>query len=165
MSKPPLSDPHARATSVSTGSAPRDGFAELVPELGVSNIQTSLSFWRDLLGFDIAYDRPDARFAYLVRGRLQVMLCELNGRWETAQMQRPFGRGINFQMVVDHIDPILSALDGAKWPLYEPPNEAWYRVGDQDVGQREFLVQDPDGYLVRLVERLGARAPSSTPAR
>lgn len=88
------------------------------------------------------------------------MLCELNGRWETAEMQRPFGRGINFQMVVDRIDPILRALEQAKWPLYEPANEAWYRAGDQEVGQREFLVQDPDGYLVRLVERLGARAPS-----
>jgi len=36
----------------------------------------------DLLGFNVAYDRPDARFAYLVRGHLQVMLCERNGRWE-----------------------------------------------------------------------------------
>jgi catechol 2,3-dioxygenase-like lactoylglutathione lyase family enzyme len=159
MIKPPLSDPIARATSDSTGSAPRDGFADLVPELGVSDIQASLSFWRDLLGFEIAYDRPDARFAYLVRGRLQVMLCELNGRWETAPMQRPFGRGINFQMVVDRIDPILAALGNANWPLYEPPNEAWYRAGDQEVGQREFLVQDPDGYLIRLVERLGTRTP------
>jgi len=160
MTKPLLSDPVARATSDSTGSAPRDGFADLVPELSVSNLQSSLSFWRDLLGFDIAYDRPDARFAYLVRARLQVMLCEQNGRWETAEMQRPFGRGINFQMVVDRIDPILRALDEAKWPLYEPPGEAWYRVGEQEVGQREFLVQDPDGYLIRLVEGLGTRAPS-----
>ncbi|WP_426609027.1 bleomycin resistance protein [Bradyrhizobium sp. McL0616] len=158
MSK--LSDPTSRATSDSSGHAPRDGFADLVPELGVSNIQVSLSFWKDLLGFDIAYDRPDARFAYLVRGRVQVMLCELNGRWETSEMRRPFGRGINFQMVVDRIAPMLKALDDAKWPLYEPPNEAWYRVGDQEVGQREFLVQDPDGYLLRFVERLGMREPS-----
>ena len=99
MSTPPLTDPAARATSDSTGSAPRGGFADLVPELSVSNIQASLSFWRDLLGFDIAYDRPDARFAYLVKGRLQVMLCELNGRWETAEMQLPFGRGINFRLL------------------------------------------------------------------
>ncbi|WP_426406870.1 bleomycin resistance protein [Bradyrhizobium ganzhouense] len=159
MTKPPLSDPQARASSDSTGNAPQGGFADLVPELSVSNLQASLSFWRDLLGFDIAYDRPAARFAYLVRGRLQVMLCELNGRWETAEMHQPFGRGVNFQMVVDRIEPMLTALDKSKWPLYEPPNEAWYRVGDLEVGQREFLVQDPDGYLVRFVERLGARPP------
>lgn len=44
MTKPPLSDSQARASSDSTGSAPRDGFANLVPELSVSNIQASLSF-------------------------------------------------------------------------------------------------------------------------
>ncbi|APO53579.1 catechol 2,3-dioxygenase-like lactoylglutathione lyase family enzyme [Bradyrhizobium diazoefficiens] len=160
MNTPLLSDPGARASSDSTGGAPQGGFADLVPELSVSDIQESLSFWRDLLGFEVAYDRPDARFAYLVRGRLQVMLCELNGRWETAEMQRPFGRGINFQMAVDRIEPMLKALDDARWPLYEQPNEVWYRVGDLEVGQREFLVQDPDGYLMRFVERLGTRVPS-----
>jgi catechol 2,3-dioxygenase-like lactoylglutathione lyase family enzyme len=160
MTKPLLSDPGARATSDSTGNAPQGGFADLVPELGVSSIQDSLSFWRDLLGFEIAYDRPDARFAYLAQGQLQVMLCELNGRWETAEMHRPFGRGVNFQMVVDQIDPMLKALGDANWPLYEQPNEAWYRVGVIEYGQREFLVQDPDGYLVRFVERLGVRTPA-----
>ncbi|MGJ4943326.1 bleomycin resistance protein [Bradyrhizobium sp. HKCCYLS1011] len=160
MSQSFLSDPVSRATSDSMGNAPQGGWADLVPELSVSNLQDSLSFWRDLLGFEVAYDRPAARFAYLVRGRLQVMLCELNGRWETAAMERPFGRGINFQMVVDRIAPILKALENANWPLYEQPSETWYRVGDQEYGQREFLVQDPDGYLMRFAERLGVRKPS-----
>ncbi len=31
-------------------------------------------------------------------------------------------------------------------------------AADVEVGQREFIVQDPDGYLVRLVQRLGERA-------
>lgn len=162
MPKPPISNPVDRAASHSTGSAPRDGSAAVVPELGVSDIQKSLSFWCGLLGFEIAYDRPDARFAYLTRGHLQVMLCELNGRWETAKMQRPFGRGINLQMTVDRIEPILIALNDAGWPLYEQPNEAWYRVGDQEGGQREFLVQDPDGYLMRFAERLGVRPASAS---
>jgi catechol 2,3-dioxygenase-like lactoylglutathione lyase family enzyme len=159
MSKAKISDPVARAASHSTGSAPRDGFAALVPELGVSEIRKSLSFWCDLLGFETAYDRPDARFAYLVRGPLQVMLCELNGRWEVAEMQCPFGRGINLQMMVERIGPILASLDQAGWPLYEQPNEAWYRVGDRERGQLEFLVQDPDGYLIRFYEHLGTRPP------
>src|SRR6266545_4765404 len=108
--RPFISDPVSRAVSSGTGSAPGDGWAALVPELGVSNIQESLSFWCDLLGFEVAYDRPDARFAYLVRGRLQLMLCERNGRWETADMQHPFGRGIGLQMMVDRVAPLLSAL-------------------------------------------------------
>jgi catechol 2,3-dioxygenase-like lactoylglutathione lyase family enzyme len=160
MAPQPLSpDPVARAASPGTGSAPKDGWATLVPELAVSDIQASLAFWCGLLGFDVAYDRPSARFAYLVRGRLQVMLCERNGRWESAEMQRPFGRGINLQMTVDGIAPILAALDTAGWALYEQPNEAWYRVGDYESGQREFLVQDPDGYILRFAEDLGTRPP------
>jgi catechol 2,3-dioxygenase-like lactoylglutathione lyase family enzyme len=154
---PLISDPAARASSPGSGSAPKDGFAPLVPELAVSDLEKRLSFWCGMLGFQIAYDRPAARFAYLIRGRLQVMLCERNGRWEAGEMHRPFGRGINFQMTVDHLAPIIDALTGANWPLYEGPYEAWYRTGDTEGGQREFLVQDPDGYLLWFAENLGRR--------
>src|SRR3954462_15199109 len=122
MSQPPISNPVARAGSHSTGTATQNGWAAVVPELSVSNIQESLAFWCGLLGFDIAYDRPAARFAYLTRDNLQAMLCEQNGRWETAEMQRPFGRGINLQMVVDRIQPVVNVLTAADWPLYEQPN-------------------------------------------
>jgi catechol 2,3-dioxygenase-like lactoylglutathione lyase family enzyme len=129
----------------------------------VTDLQESLRFWCDLLGFEIAYDRPAARFAYLARGPVQMMLCERNGRWEVAEMARPFGRGVNFQIEVERLAPILAALARANWPLYEEPNEAWYRVGESETGQREFLVQDPDGYLLRFAEDLGTRAPSGHP--
>src|SRR5215471_4071675 len=127
---PPLIvDPAVRALSPGAGSAPKDGWSPLVPELAVSDIGASLSFWCNLLGFAVAYDRPAGRFAYLVRDGIQVMLCERNGRWEPAEMHRPFGRGINLQMTIRTIAPILEALARAGWPLYEQPNEAWYRVG------------------------------------
>ncbi len=35
--------------------------------------------------------------------------------------------------------------------------DAWYRAGTTEVGQRQFLVQDPDGYLLRLGAKLGER--------
>ncbi|KAK9387284.1 hypothetical protein V1515DRAFT_67593 [Lipomyces mesembrius] len=154
---PPLPDPVARATSIGSGHVPRDGFAAVVPELSVTDLQESLSFWCGLLGFDVAYDRPLARFAYLVRDRLQIMLCELNGSWESGAMQRPYGRGINLQMKVERLAPILLTPATAGWTLYEPPSEVWYRTGDHETGQREFLVQDPDGYLLRFAEDLGTR--------
>jgi catechol 2,3-dioxygenase-like lactoylglutathione lyase family enzyme len=157
---PLITDPAARAVSPSTGNAPKGGSAALVPELKVSDIRESLSFWCGLLGFEIAYDRPAARFAFLVREGLQVMLGERNGRWEPAEMRRPFGLGVNFQMKVERVAPILAGLESAGWPLYEQPRDAWYRVGDQERGQREFLVQDPDGYLLRFAEDLGAHAPT-----
>lgn len=157
--KPPIADPVARATSPGSGTVPQGGFAALVPELLVSDVRESLLFWCGLLGFEIAYDRPAARFAYLNRERLQVMLCERNGLWEPDKMERPFGRGINLQMTVGSHTPILAALSEASWPLYEQPSEAWYRAGDCERGQRQFLVQDPDGYLLRFIEDLGIRSP------
>jgi catechol 2,3-dioxygenase-like lactoylglutathione lyase family enzyme len=128
-----------------------------VPELAVTDLGKSLGFWCGPLGFTVAYDRPVARFAYLVREGVQVMLCERNGRWEPAAMDRPFGRGINLQMMVGRVAPILAALEAAGWPLLEGPNDAWYRTGDRLGGQREFLVRDPDGYLLRFAEELGTR--------
>ncbi len=123
----------------------------------MTDITASLDFWCRVLGFEVAYARPAAGFAYLERGPIQVMLCQLNGRWEVADMARPLGRGINLQMTVPTLAPLLTALQAAGWPLYEAPTEAWYTTGDRQGGQREFLVQDPDGYLLRFAEKLGTR--------
>ncbi len=156
----PIVDPAARATSHGRGAMPKGGFGAFVPELDVSELAASLGFWCDLLGFGVAYDRPAARFAYLVRGPIQVMLCEQNGTWETGELARPFGRGVSFQMTVGALAPILDALEAAGWPLFRQPNEAWYRAGRRERGQREFLVQDPDGYLLRFAQDIGVRAPT-----
>lgn len=156
----PLADPAARARSTGSGQPPEGGFAALTPELDVENLDVSLRFWCDLLGFKVAYDRPAARFAYLERGGAQIMLCQHNGRWMTGKLERPLGRGVNFQIRVDRLDPILAGLEAARWPLFEEPSEVWYRTGCVECGQRECLVQDPDGYLVRLAENLEQRQPT-----
>ena len=44
---------------------PENGFAPLVPELDVFDLAASLRFWRDVLGFRVAYRRPENGFAYL----------------------------------------------------------------------------------------------------
>jgi catechol 2,3-dioxygenase-like lactoylglutathione lyase family enzyme/GNAT superfamily N-acetyltransferase len=137
---------------------PDGGFAPLVPGLSVLDLAASLGFWRDVLGFKIAYERPERGFAYLARGGAQVMLELSSGTWETGALAPPLGRGINFAINVNSLDPLLNALAAADWPLFRPPEDAWYRIGEQEIGQREFLVQDPDGYLLRFAQPLGCRA-------
>jgi catechol 2,3-dioxygenase-like lactoylglutathione lyase family enzyme len=139
------------------GAGPTGGFAPLVPELDVLDLAASLRFWCGPLGFRVAYERPENGFAFLQRGGAQIMLCRHNGNWDTAPLERPFGRGINFEIAVDSLAPILEALAAIGWPLFRPPHDAWYRVADRELGNRQFLVQDPDGYLVRLAEHLGSR--------
>jgi len=131
----------------------------MVPELHVADLATSLGFWCGVLGFTIAYRRPAEHFVYLEREEgAQVMLCQRNGRFETGPMQPPLGQGAMFQVYIDTIEPILAALAAADWPLYLGPREFWRRTGDQESGQREVFVQDPDGYLLMLANAIGTRA-------
>jgi len=151
-----------RDAAAGSGSLPQGGFNALVPELDVTDLAASLRFWCDLLGFEVAYDRPAAKFAYLQREGAQIMLCEINGEWVTGPLERPFGRGVNFQIAVRDLGPILAALGEVGWPLFREPFEAWYRTGDHEGGSREILVLDPDGYLVRLAQSLGRRPVTDT---
>lgn len=134
--------------------------ARLVPELLVANIADSLRFWRDVCGFRVTYDRKDEGFAYLDLDGAQVMLEERGrGRnWITGPLETPLGRGINFQITVGSIQPILEALARAGWPLFMVPEQKWYRVGAVEAGVNQFLVQDPDGYLIRFSALLGERS-------
>jgi catechol 2,3-dioxygenase-like lactoylglutathione lyase family enzyme len=75
--------------------------------------------------------------------------------WVTAPLELPLGRGINLEITVEDIAPILAALVAAGWPLFLGPEEKTYRVGEGSVTVRQFLVQDPDGYLLRFSERVG----------
>ena len=137
----------------------------LVPELCVLDLTASLRFWCGTLGFRVAYDRPENGFAYLERDGAQIMLCLTNGVWETGPGERPLGRGVNFQIRVSSLAPLLDALAAQRWALFIEPHDAWYRRGAMETGNRQFLVQDPDGYLLRFYQDLGIRAISAATAR
>lgn len=137
---------------------------KLVPELMITHLDNSLAFWVSCLGFSIAYQRAEDGFAYLDLNGAQVMLEQIdpNARqWLTAALSKPFGRGINLQIDVEAVGPVIRKLGEAGFALYRECRDTWYRADTVEVGQREFIVQDPDGYLVRLVERLGERRISS----
>ena len=134
-------------------------WAALVPELSVLDLEKSLKFYTNVLGFEIAFARPEERFAYLQLGGAQLMLEQFTqgGSWQTGELSYPFGRGINFEIGVEDVETLLERLEREHYPLKVPPEERWYRQGDVLNGQKQFLVMDPDGYLLRFVEVLGTR--------
>lgn len=141
-------------------------WARLVPELLVADVRKSLAFWCDLCGFRIAFDRLEEGFAYLDLGGAQVMLEE-RGRsrnWVTGPMEAPLGRGVNFEIRVDAVEPILAVLRKADWPLFMEPEQKWYRTGTVQAGVHQFLVQDPDGYLIRFSARLDEQPEAAAEA-
>ena len=144
-----------------TGAPPGFAWAPLVPELLVTDLAVSLRFWCGACGFAVLYDRPEEGFAYLHRDGAQVMLEAVTApgqHWVTAPLEAPLGRGLHFQIEVAALEPILEALAAQAWPLWLAPEEKWYRAGEVEHGQRQFLVQDPDGYLLRFCTGIGTRA-------
>ena len=65
---------------------------------------------------------------------------------------------MNLQIEVEAVARITERLAAAGWPVFMPVEDAWYRKDDQEIGQRQFVVADPDGYLLRLAEPLGLRS-------
>lgn len=134
-------------------------FNKLIPELSVSNINKSLEFYVKLLGFKIEYERTEKKFAFISFQGSQIMLQEIKekDKWETAKLEHPFGRGINFEIEVRDIAPLLDMLKKNNYPVFAEPEENWYRKDDVLYGNKEFLVQDPDGYLLRFAQDLGEK--------
>lgn len=130
-------------------------FPGLVPELLVTDLPGSLDFWVTLCGFEILYDRPEEGFAYLHSGATHLMLDQIGlGRdWITGALEKPLGRGINLQISVPTIIPLLERMSAVGWPLFLAPETRWYQTGDTRTEVSQFLVQDPDGYLVRFTSR------------
>ncbi len=146
------------------GGPPKSGFSRSAVELIVLDHAASLAFWTGALGFGIAYRRPVQRFAYLERPEgAQVMMYERDGDWETGPFDPPLGRGVVIQVSVDDLDAVAASVQAAGVPFYVAPRERWRDWGDRLGGQREFLVQDPDGYLVMLSQHIGTRPLSDSP--
>lgn len=135
-------------------------FNQLIPEFDVFNLEETLHFYVDLLGFKIEYDRKEERFAYLSFENVQIMVQEIDGgnnKWQTGALEYPLGRGINFEIDVDSIDGIYNRLKNANYEIFVDIEEHWYRQDNVLLGNREFLVKDPNGYLLRFSEELPSK--------
>jgi hypothetical protein len=97
-----------------------------------------------------------------MRGQAQIMLEELSAAsWVTGDLAAPFGRGINLQIEVPDVRSLHEAVVAAGLPLFGALTTNWYRDGGIEHGQAEFLVQDPDGYLLRFIQHLVERPVQS----
>ena len=87
------------------------------------------------------------------------MLQEIstNTKWTLAPLSYPFGNGINFQLEVDDISQIYNNLKQNNYKITFDIEENWYRQNNKLLGNKEFLVQDPDGYLLRFSQDLGEK--------
>jgi catechol 2,3-dioxygenase-like lactoylglutathione lyase family enzyme len=136
-------------------------FPPLVPELDVSDLDVSLAVYVGVFGFSVYAQRPEERFIYLIREQAHLMLEEAAGpgrRFRTAALEQPFGRGINLQIAVAGVDDLYRVVQSVKLSIVIPLEERWYRQSAIERGNRQFVVADPDGYLLRFAQDLGERS-------
>ena len=143
-----------------------DGAPPMVVELDVSDLAESLGFYVSALGFTVAIDRPERRFAYLTRDDcVDLMLQSADGpgeRIRTAALDPPFGRGVTVVIACRDVDALFAAFvaaggrptSGIEERNYDidvlRPTARWPDVGPRRIVNRQFVVVDPDGYLLRF---------------
>ena len=128
----------------------------LVPELLVKDLKNSLEFYLNIIGFEVLYGREEEGFVYIKKGNAEIMLEQIGiGRnWVTKDLEYPLGRGVNFQIEVENVDALYQTFINSKAPIFMHIEEKWYGHIQKSVGNKQFCVQDPDGYLLRFYKNL-----------
>ena len=122
-------------------------YNSLIPELSVINIEESLRFYQTL-GFNVLYKRE--KFYFLELYQNQIMIEEVNNNWNTAPLEYPFGRGIKISMTVKNIEKYYEYIKTKNIKIFLELKKTPYKVGDTAYYDTEFLIQDPNGYLLRF---------------
>ncbi|CAH1561091.1 Glyoxalase [Vibrio jasicida] len=128
----------------------------VVPELYCFNIEISKSYFINVLGFSLKYERVEEKFAYLTLDGVDIMLEGIDGnsrKWVSGELEAPLGRGVNFQWDVIDIESIYTRVyEQAPDSLYLPLECKSYQCGNVTVIQKQFIAQSPDGYLFRFCQ-------------
>jgi len=125
----------------------------MLPEFRVTDIETSRKFYLDL-GWTIYNERPEDKFILFQMEELYLMVMQLTTSLDSwngyAPMEPPLGRGMHLQMEVSNVDAIYKRVVNLGIPLFRDLEVNAYREHDKILKCKEFLIQDPDGYLLRF---------------
>ena len=80
----------------------------------------------------------------------QIMIEEQNDNWNTGKLDYPYGRGINISMTVSDVEKMYNELKEKNVKMFLDLEMHEYRVDNKISIDKEFLIQDPDGYLLRF---------------
>ena len=125
-------------------------FNNLIPELSVFDIFQTKNFYEEL-GFKIEYERQEEKFVFMSFQDSQFMFEQIHDEgWNTGELIYPLGRGINFSIAVDDIENLYTLVKSKKLEIYKRLTKSVYLVNGIEEIQMEFLIQDPNGYLLRF---------------
>ena len=132
----------------------------------VINIERSLTFWRDVLGFELSHRAhhtgdlasevtgvpgADISLAVLKAPGHKIELLEYHAPPERKRVNlRPCDVGsVHVAFTVENLDAILSAIAASGWRTAGNPQTL--RTGP-NAGRRVVYVRDPDGTTIELMQ-------------
>lgn len=125
-------------------------FNRMIPELSVFDINLTKKFYSEL-GFKIEYERVEDKFVFMSFQDSQFMFEQIHDDgWNIGELVYPLGRGINFSIAVDDIEELYQLVNNLNIELYRELTINIYQVNEIEEMQIEFLIQDPNGYLLRF---------------
>lgn len=125
-------------------------FNNLIPELSVFDILQTKKFYKEL-GFKIEYERQKEKFIFMSFQDSQFMFEQIHDEgWNTGELIYPLGRGINFSIAVEDVEELYKLVKTLNFEIYKELTRNKYQVNGTEETQIEFLIQDPNGYLLRF---------------
>jgi catechol 2,3-dioxygenase-like lactoylglutathione lyase family enzyme len=132
----------------------------------VSNLERSLGFWRDVLGFELSHRAHHAGdLASEVTGVLgaEISLAVLKGyghKIELLEYHAPPDRkrvdlrpcdvgSVHVALMVDNLDAALSAITASGWKATGKPQTL---KSGPNAGKRVVYVRDPDGTTIEFMQ-------------
>jgi len=127
-------------------------YNSLIPELTVKDIDKTKEFYVKVLQFKVEYERFEDRFVFLSYEGNQMMFEQDNDNWSVGRLEYPYGRGVNFEMTVSDVESLYKRVLDYGIKPFRDLKVSHYRKSDETIVQKEFLIQDPDGYLLRFTD-------------
>jgi uncharacterized glyoxalase superfamily protein PhnB len=131
-------------------------FSDVTPNLVVADVERSLAFYKDVLGFSVTATVPEAGpfvFAWMQRDGVSVFLNSVASVQENAALASRQVGGSNTLYIVVEADSPAAGVD-ALFASIGSRARANMGLTDQFYGMREFGIEDPDGYVIFFAQRI-----------
>ena len=134
----------------------------------VSNLERSLAFWRDVLGFEFSHHaQQKGEMADQITGvknaelKLAVVKLPSGHKIELLQYLAPPDRNkdarlrpcdvghVHVALTVEHLEPLLEKIAASGWKAAGKPQTL---TSGPNAGKRVIYVRDPDGTTIELIE-------------
>jgi uncharacterized glyoxalase superfamily protein PhnB len=124
---------------------------KLTPNLIVRSVETSLKFYREVLGLEVGFTVPEKSpyvFGSVTNGTVEVFFNEQKTvAAEYPELAKTIGGSLTLYMEVDSLQAVLDRVKQAGAKISMPVTEQFY-------GMREFGFKDPEGYTITIAEKM-----------